>query len=411
MTIEFPKLNVWQQEAHDEIIKGYNTGKHYIIKSSRQKGKNFLVNVLLIEYCVTYPGSIQILIEPVSSQCRRIHKQISDALANTGLLKAANASTLEIFFRNGSQIIFKSAEQKDSIRGITCSGLCVIDECAYIQDDIIEIILPIVNVKKCPVLLTSTPLFAEGFFYEQWMDTDEDILHFDWNMDKYDMSEYISAKQIEQYRRKYSPQKFLTEIIGDFCADHSFVFGDFKKCIKPPLDTVPVYGGLDFGTGTNDDSTVLTLMNKDRQVVDIWACNNLEPNAQIEALAKYLNDRPTIQGVYCEMNSIGSVYFSVLKDKLNRKEILREFITTNDTKREIIENLIMAFQTESIGIIDDQILQKQLSYYEMQKTKTGYTYNNDNPNHHDDYVMSLAFAYHNYSTITSAYAFGFSSGR
>lgn len=392
LKIKFPKLTQWQSEVFISMSVD-NKDKTYIIKSGRQRGKNFLINIVLISYALQHPGSTSVLIEPVSAQCRRVHRQIANALADKDILEAANSSTLEIFFKNKSSIIFKSGEQRDSIRGLTCSGICVIDECAYIPDDVIEIILPLVNVNHCPKLLTSTPLFAEGYFYEQWMSEDTDIYHFDWALDKYDMSDFISEKQIEQYRKSYSPQRFLTEIIGDFCTDNSFVFGDFKSCIKEPTCTVSEYAGIDWSAGTGNDSTVLTLMDRDGNVTDIWSTNIMDASEQIEEIAKRLNEIPTLRAVYVEMNSIGKIYHDTLLKKLNNKSMLHPFYTTNDSKREIIESLIMGFQNMRIGILNDSNLVKQLSYYEMQKTKTGYTYNNDNPNHHDDYVISLALAY------------------
>lgn len=411
MKVTFPKLNAWQMDCHQDILNGFGTGHHYIIKSGRQRGKNFLINILLLECCLYHPGTIQVLIEPVASQCRRVHKQIVDAIEMTGLLKSSNATTLEIYLINGSSIMFKSAEQRKAIRGMTCTGLCVIDEAAHIDDDIIDIILPIVNVKKCPVLWTSTPMFTEGYFYREWMAVGDMYHHYDWRLDKYDMSAYLSQEQYEAYKESYTPMKFLTEIIGDFCTEQSFVFGDFKKCVLDYgqlADRVPKYGGIDFSNGTGNDSTVIILMNARRQVVFKWDVSKMDPNQQIEILADIINDNPTLVNVLCEMNSMGAVYYSVLKAKLKKKNILNKFYTTNESKRDIIENLILAFQNNNIGICQDAVLIKQLAHYEVQKTKTGYTYNNDNPNIHDDFVMALAVCYKACSEGDISVGFGFS---
>lgn len=411
ISVEFPALNQWQKDCHNEILNGFGTGETFVIKSGRQRGKNFLINILLIEYCLKHPGTKQVVIEPVRSQCARVHKQLVDALEPTGLLKSSNATTLEIWFNCGSSITLISAEQKKAVRGLTCTGLMVFDEAAFIDDDIFQIALPLVNVHKCPKLYTSTPLFKDGHFWKMWSKTSPKYHRYDWRLDKYDMSDYITDEMIEDYRETYTPMNFLTEVIGDFCTEQSLVFGDFKKCIRrQPTDTVPVYGGLDFGAGTDNDETALVLMNKDFEEVKVCTFCKEEPAEQIDMLAEIINDNPTLEILMCEMNSIGEVYYSVLNKKVNNKMLLTKFWTSNESKREIIEDLIIAFKNRSLRILDNVKQNLQLSHFVVQKLKTGYTYNNDNPKIHDDLVMALALCYRGRKErLNQNLSFGFSS--
>ena len=98
-----------------------------------------------------------------------------------------------------------------------------------------------------------------------------------------------------------------------------------------------------------------------------------------------------LKRVQVEKNAIGKTFYDMLKRKVPAG-MLKLFITTNDSKREIIEELIKAFQKGTITIPDDPTLKKQLQHYAQEKTKTGYTYNGAD-GVEDDYVMSLAFAY------------------
>lgn len=411
MTITFPKLEIWQQELYDDASGQLNSGKRFIVKSGRQRGKTFVIKILLIEYALKYPRTESCVIEPVSSQCRRVFSEIVDAIEPTGLLRSSNASDMIIRFTNGSQISFKSGESRKAIRGLTCSGLCVIDEAAFIEDEIIEIALPIINVHKCPVVAISTPMFEDSWFFRQYMSCNSNIKTFDWSLDKYDMSKYLSKELLEEYRAEYTPMKFKTEILGDFITEMSFIFGNFRECVVEPIINVPVYAGIDWGSGSNGDSTVVTFFNELKEVVSIWSTNTLSPNEQMDKIAEMINDTPTLKKVLVESNSIGEVYFSGIQSKLNNRNVIEKFYTSNESKREIIEDLILAFQKHEIGILDDSTLIKQLSYYEMQKTKTGYTYNNDNPNHHDDYVISLALGYHCFKSKFAKVSFGFSKRR
>lgn len=407
INIVFPKLEQWQFDVYKEISGQLNSGKRFVIKSSRQKGKTFLLKILVLEYAFKYPGTVSCIIEPVSSQCRRVFTELVSSIEGSPFLRTANASDLIIRLSNGSQIVLKSGESKKAIRGLTCTGVCVIDEAAYISDDVFETALPIINVHKCPLILVSTPCFTEGFFYMQWMSTEKNTYHFDWSDTKYDFSNYITQELLDEYQREYTPNKFKTEILGEFISDSSYLFGNYKECIVDPVDKVPVYAGIDFSAGAGADSTVITYFNKYKEVVEIWATNILTPTEQIRYITDAINSRPSLIKVTVEANSIGEVYYDSILNGLNNKIVLSKFHTNNETKKEIIEDLIIAFQKKEIGIPEDKVLIKQLAYFDIQKTKTGYTYNNKNDSVHDDYVMSLAIGYHNFKESINIPSFGF----
>lgn len=408
MQITFPKLKPWQEEVYQAVTGQNNTGKRFIIKSGRQRGKSFLMLVLVLDYCFKYPGTESVIIEPISSQCRRVFNQITDALEQTPLVKSSNASDLIIKLRNGSQITLKSGESRKSVRGLTCSGLCVIDEAAFIDDEVIQIILPIINVHRSPILAVSTPMFSEGWYFNQYMKSSSKIKQFDWALDKYDFSEFIDEEMIEDYRNEYTPNGFKTEVLGEFITDSSFIFGDYKQCICEPIDKIPVYAGIDFAPGTGNDSTVIMYFNKYRQLIEIFSTNTLCPTAQIDFIAKSINERPTLLKVSVEGNSIGEIYFDTIKSKLNNKQVLDKWMNTNESKKEIIEDLILAFQRKEIGILDDKTLIKQLAYYDIEPLKNGnYTYNTSKDSIHDDYVISLAVGYHCFKTGCVNVGFGF----
>lgn len=398
MEIILPKLEVWQQEAFDTINNQQGSGKIFTIKSGRQRGKNFLINVLLLSYSLMNDGGVSILIEPTIAQCGRVYNQIKNALEGYKLLKSANGSTLTITFKNNSQIIFKSAEQKDALRGLTCTNILIFDEAAFIPDDIIEILLPLTNVHKCPVLYTSTPLFTEGYFYKMYMRGEDKratlSFSFDWSLDKYDMTKYLPKEQLDFYKQNYSEMKFKTEILGEFVSDNSLVFGDYKSCVGNANVKEASFVGIDWASGTGNDSTVVTIMNSDGEVIKIWERNNLAATAQIKEIAKIINKSGSIKKVVVEMNSIGTIYYDMLQQELNNKMILTPFTTNNNSKRKIIEQLSTAFQNQEIVIPDDSTLHKQLSCFVVKKLKNGgYTYENFSSHIHDDYVMSLALCY------------------
>lgn len=390
------KPTPWQQEVIDEVKDSHGTGKRFVVVSGRQRGKTAMIIVLLIMMSLKKKGT-SILIEPTIGQSMRVFEQIKDALEGTRLLKKANGSSLIITLINGSEIWFRSTAQRDGLRGMTCSNILVLDETAYMADDIIQIILPVVNVNKAPILMTSTPLFASGYFYDMYVEGkngNPTVQTFEWYLDKYDMSQFITPEQYRFYERTYSKQQFQAEILGKFVKDKSFVFGDFTKCIREPEDRVIKYMGIDWATGNGGDSTVVTMMNTNKEVVKIWETSNLPPTEQLNMISMLINQHNDLDSVLVESNSIGTVYYDSLINLVNadKRSLIEKFNTTNDSKREIIEKLIEAFNKNDIGIIDDEKLKIQLEHYQIEKTKTGYTYNAIK-SYHDDYVMSLAICY------------------
>ena len=405
MKIKLPHIEKHQQDVFDRIKHARGTGETFVIKSPRQSGKTYTLKYILLYYALQYPKSKSALISPVGYQTRRVQRELYKDLSKTNLLESSNLSDGYIIFKNGSEIHFKSAEQGENLRGLTVSGILILDEAAFITDEVYEICMPFCNVFRAPKLLVSSPLFKSGFFYEEFSDILNTV--FDWSRDKYDLSMFLSEEDMERYKKKYTKQKYLTEIMGEFVEAWSDVFGDFKKRIAIPTDMTPVAGGLDWGAGTDNDETCLTLLNEDRQIVYRWTASDMDPTAQVQVLASIINSFPTLRALYIEKNSIGNVYLSMLKKAVRNTSILHVFDTTNENKREMIENLIVAFEQGTIGIDDDPILHAQLAGFQVKKIKKGYTYGNDKDSTHDDRILSLAFAYSMF-TQQSTVSIGFS---
>lgn len=389
MDIVFPKIYAHQRAVYDAVINDNGAGGDYVVKSKRQCGKSFIASLILIYFSLNKRDTVSMLIEPTLNQSRRMFKDITKMLDGSNIITNANQSLLTIDFINGSELIFKSAEQFDAIRGYSVSGILIIDEGAYIRDDVYEILFPVRDAHNAPMLVISTPLFCDGYFYRLYKSSNSTV--FDWC--KYDTSMFLSDEKLEQYRNTLSDLKFRSEYLGLFITDGGYVFKNISKCVLSDSDITgdPVCVGIDWAVGNDGDDTVLSLLDANANAVEFIRLNNMSPVEQIDTIVKTLNSIPTLKKVVVEQNSIGNVYFDMLKHKYSRHSILTKFNTTNESKRRIIEQLATAFQNENIHIPNDRELINQLQHYAVEKTKTGYSYNGAGA--HDDYVMSLAMAY------------------
>lgn len=157
---------IYQLKVHTAMNDSYRSGKIFTIKAKRQVGKSFLAENELLRFAINYPGSVNCIVEPTLGQSRKVFKELVQAVIDSDILRRKNETLLELEFNNGSSILFRSGEQMDSLRGFSVSGLLVLDEAAYLKDEVFEIIKPTTDVWNAPILIISTPRFREGFFYE-----------------------------------------------------------------------------------------------------------------------------------------------------------------------------------------------------------------------------------------------------
>lgn len=400
MKVRFPKLYPWQKDVYLNVTHDSGKGSTYVVKARRQCGKSVLAIAILL-YFSFRTRSIGVCIEPTLNQSRRVFRQIVNAVGGvkSPLLKSANQSLLRIEFVNGSEITFGSAEQGDALRGLTVKySVLVLDEASFLDKDTVEILQPLVDVKRCPVVMISTPLFRSGSFYEAYergVKGDDNVKVFDWA--KYDTSELLSPERLEYYRNTMSHLKFRSEYLGEFIDEGSYIFGDsLGKCTGPLSKKPPVYAGIDWSSGSegdgDNDYTVLTLMDEDGAVCNVRSWRNFDSVELVDAIATELNLYPSLRTCQVELNSMGKTFRDLLKRKV-KKGLLRDFTTTNENKRRIVEQLVTAFQQGQITIPQDPELLKELQHYQIEKTPTGkITYNAIN-GVHDDYAVSLALTW------------------
>ena len=104
-----------------ELINGIlqSPAKYHIASIGRQFGKS-LMGINLALYWGINHGPVKILwVSPVYSQATKVHKELMQAIGGSGIVKNNNYSSNEIELKNGSIIMFRSAERYDNIRGLT----------------------------------------------------------------------------------------------------------------------------------------------------------------------------------------------------------------------------------------------------------------------------------------------------
>lgn len=389
-----------QQYVHNGITKyGVRSGHIHCVKAKRQIGKSFIIINELLRISINHSGTISCCLSPTLNQARKIYKEILKVTDQTGIVLKKNDSLLEIDLINKSSIVFKSAEQKESLRGYTFSGILCIDEAAYISDEVYSIIRPTCDVHQAPILMVSTPKFRMGFFFEHFQMGYLD--KFKGKISSYDLCEFDTSallpnETLELYRQMLPKNMFTTEYLGIFLDSDSSVFTGFKECVRERLNEEykQLYIGIDWGSGTGSDYTVVTAINEHNEQVFLLAFNNKTTIQQIDYIAECLEPyKDKIKSIYAENNGLGRPLCDNLKARLPKLPIT-EWTTTNSNKIEMINRLQVAFEQKQITLLDDERQTAQLSMYECTyNMKTGnLTYNAPN-GANDDMVMALLIAF------------------
>lgn len=390
-----------QLAVHRALNYAYRSGKVYVVKARRQVGKSILVEQELLRFAINFARTTNACVSPTLSQARKVFQDIIDCICDSGVVKKKNETLLEIELINGSRIFFKSAEQRESLRGYTISGILCIDECAFISDDIFNTVIPWCNVHKAPILLTSTPKFKEGFYWSYWnlgLDPDnENVQSFDFN--DFDTSMLLAPDKLEEYRKILPSGQFRTEYLGEFLDADGIVFQGFKECVGFSESYQKLYVGIDWGTGNGEDSTSISVLNERCEQVFYFNFNDKNTTSQIEFISEFLNrHRGVIKLVVPELNSIGTPMTELLRGKCPWVKI-EGVTTTNTSKCDMVNALQVAFEQGKIKILDEERQLRELSMYEAQfnpKTKN-ITYNAPR-GHHDDTVIALGLSLTAYST-------------
>lgn len=409
MELVFPKLTQYQQEVYDWLGDPFESGKIAVIKSVRQSGKTFLLQIELLRMAFSHKCT-SIVFEPTIPLARKVYKSITKALEGSGLIKSANSQLLEIEFTNGSEILFKSTEQLN--RGLTVTGLLILDECAYLDDESVYSILPLVNAHKAPIIIASSPFAMDGYYYTMYLQGLEEkplIKTFDWSKHP-EISRFLSEEQKALYKQTMSRAKYTTEVLGEFLTDGGLLFTGLENCVGDPEDDKIIYLGIDFATGSDGDYTVLSVINNLGQQVKLYRTNNLSPMEQVNwlcGLIKDLSSNYTIKTILCEENSIGKVYIDAMKKQLPKGIVLSNWTTSNKSKQDLVTTFQIALENQYVQILNNPIQLNELRRYQAEiNTKTKViTYNGFKSN--DDTVIATMLAYYAYKKHLGKFSIAF----
>lgn len=206
-----------------------------IVAAGRRCGKSRLSAVTLLIEALNCPeGSSVMYVAPTMGQARSIIWELLHDLGRP-VIKSSHVNNLEITLLNGRKILVRGADNPDSLRGVSLTYL-VLDECAFIKQDVWEKILrAALSDQKGRALFISTPS-GRNWFYDVFNlgQSGEDNEWKSWHFTTQD-NETIDPKEIEAAKRTLSSFAFKQEYLSSFDTSGADVFKEhwFKTGSEP----------------------------------------------------------------------------------------------------------------------------------------------------------------------------------
>lgn len=392
------KLHAKQQEFVNSITTTKETDgsvEYYVLCCSRQFGKSYILKQLLLYYAINEPNSKNLFVTMTYSQCAKVQNEIIRAIEDSGIIRQKNGKENSIILTNGSEIYFRSYQRADFIRGLSATTL-VIDEAAFVSDDDFnEVFRPTLATIGRRCLLFSTPrsdnyfkvMFDRGFLPE--------YVHYHSFKATYHDNPMANLSEIDDARRTMPDKIFRAEYEAEFVSGSLSVFSNYRNCTTGKHISGRKVAGIDVGNA--DDWTVLTIMDGNKVIGQWrWRHNTFENIIKeiVTLLAKY-----NVFKCFVEVNGLGSPFFEFLNKEIRARRLrvqTEAWTTTNNTKQNIVEQLINDFAMNNIIIPDEPELMLELDNFECSYSgKSKSIIYCGASGVHDDCVMSLAICNYN----------------
>jgi PBSX family phage terminase large subunit len=381
-----------QKEFIDLVLN--TDAKYYTLVSSRQAGKTMLGMNLLLYFAINDARSKVAWISPTYMQVRKVMEELHNAIADSKIAKKVNYSTYEIHLQNGSVIYFRSADNYDALRGYTFDYMCA-DEASYLKEQGWKsAIQPTVLIRGKKVILMSTPR-GRDFFYEMYQlgQSDEHPNYRSFKM-TYKGNPFVDMSEIEAAKKTLPDQIFRAEYEGEFIEGESQVFENYSQCMVNhwPKPKGRVFVGCDLGR--ESDYTCAVFIDEAGQVIEIYRDNQKDWSYMINQIVE--RARKYDAYIMVEKNSMGTVVVENMQKIYNKVE---PFITSNKSKQEIVEGLILDFHEQNVTIPSSTLypeLSNELDVFEMKYSpkSRSVVYAAREP-FHDDLILALCISNYN----------------
>jgi len=385
--------------------------KRIAFRSGRQVGKTTICAVKAIHHAVIKEKRVVVILSPTQRQSSLMFRKVR-AYCQHNILKPliVQESQTMIMFNNGSEIHSLPGNNPDTIRGFSPT-LLIIDEAAFVKDEVFVAAEPSLAATGGSMILTSTPFGKRGRFYNAF---NPNSLY-----EKY----HIPSKRCPLITEEFLNSEKAVKTELEFEQEYGGEFMEEMDTYFPRTLVMSVIDDFSFETDKKShtnyylgvdcaryglDETVYIVIKQDNQD-QLWAINIIstskKPLTDIIGRVKDLHKTYGFTGIYIDSSGLGSgAVDSLIASNLPIKNIKVgrdptpkysdsvQFTLLN--KEEIYKNLKLLMEQKRIHIPKHDKLINQLCDLQYEYTEAGHLklHHPDDPRAHDDFPDALALA-------------------
>lgn len=273
----------------------------------------------------------------------------------------------------------------------------VVDEAAYVPESVIyEVINPMLAQTRGDLCLLSTPC-GKNHFYRAFLKGQEGHPHY-WSLRSPTTDHgLVSAEFIAAQRELMTDRQFRTEYMAEFMDSAEAVFAQQWLDCAASLDHAdsvglqPISLGVDWAR-YRDYTAVVVLQgsHEKSRVVATDRFNLIAWSEQVERVVSHAT-RHAVGRVLCDRTSVGDPLLEQLQARLTHVAV-DGIVFTNDSKRALIDRLVLALERERLEIGANQELLRELHHFEHRIGPSGNVTLNAAAGSHDDLVIALTLA-------------------
>lgn len=407
----------------------------------RRWGKTESAAVDVATYAIAHKGSIQMIVAPTYDQSRLISDRVERLLLSNSLtrrhLRVTKTPYPDIRYRE-SRITARTADDDGrNLRG-NCADRVIVDEAAFVRDVVIaEVIGPMLADRNGQLVMISTP-FGKNHFYRAFLEGQKGSPEVPGSETPIDggrnlatvrtrsfrfpswANPHISREYIDFQQRVLTERQFKVEYEAEFVDDQSAVFpwNHIEAAFEPQSD--PGLGarssgnfarvaGIDWARYSDYTAIVILAVNTEQSIAGddpilssgryrllaLDRFGGMEWGMQVERITSLLQTYGVIS-VAADQTSVGDPVLEMLKNVLQQRNMadidLEGVVFTNQTKRELVDNLAIRLANREVRFPYIEQLVRELQFYEYEVTEAGNIRTRARHGYHDDCVMALALA-------------------
>lgn len=279
-----PQTKVWKSPARFKIIS-----------AGRRFGKSYLALTWLVHNALT-KGGLHYYVAPSYVMAKQIAWRLLKELFSECIVNK-NESELLVEFANGSVLQLKGAENRDSLRGVSLSSVCL-DEASFMASEVwTDVIRPATSDRQSPVLFISSPSGFNWFkdLYDYARSGEDD----NWEAWQFTTADggNVKPEEIEAAKRELPERTFRQEYLASFESLSNRVYSNFDReaHVTAELASIEdhreIHIGLDFNVSPMSASIGLKVADQLHIIDEIAIMNSNTTEMAQEIKQRYPDKR------------------------------------------------------------------------------------------------------------------------